>query len=61
MNFVEPYLQMVFEWMGVSDFTSIAVEFDEFGGASMEQSLARTEAKVDHLVNSWTGSLATAA
>lgn len=61
MNHVEPYLRMVFGWLGVTDFTSIAVEFDEFGGQSMEQSLALTEAKVDHLVDSWTGSFATAA
>ena len=60
MNYVEPYLRMVFGWMGVSDFTSIAVEFDEFGGESMEQSLARTEEKVDRLVDSLTGALATA-
>lgn len=55
MNHVEPYLRMVFGWLGVTEFVSIAVEFDEFGGESMQQSIARTEAKVDELVQSWAG------
>lgn len=61
MNYLDPYLRTIFGFIGVSDFESIAAEYDEFGGVSVEQSLVRAEAESDRLIESWTGVLATAA
>lgn len=54
MNHVEPYLKTVFSWMGVDDVATVAVEYDEFGGVSLAQSLASAELSLKWLADSWT-------
>lgn len=49
-NHVEPYLRDVLGFIGLTDVTSIAVEYDEFRDARFEESLRRAETAVDKLV-----------
>jgi FMN-dependent NADH-azoreductase len=51
MNHVEPSIRTAFAYMGITHMESVAVEYDEFGGARLEASLARAEAEVDALVD----------
>ncbi|MBW4580795.1 MAG: FMN-dependent NADH-azoreductase [Tildeniella nuda ZEHNDER 1965/U140] len=51
MNYQDPYLSLIFGFMGITDITFISVENDEFGGASLAQSIASARTKVAQLVN----------
>jgi FMN-dependent NADH-azoreductase len=57
MDFVEPYLKAVFGWLGTSYFASVAVEYDEFGGKTLEQSFAEAEHSLNQAVQSWSISI----
>ncbi|HEX2114665.1 MAG TPA: NAD(P)H-dependent oxidoreductase [Alphaproteobacteria bacterium] len=61
VNHVEPYLREVLGFIGLSDVTSIAVEYDEFRDERFDESLRRAEAAVDHLVIRLTEGIARAA
>jgi FMN-dependent NADH-azoreductase len=50
LNHVEPSVRTAFRYIGITEFESIAVEYDEFADDRLEQSLARAEAEVDSLV-----------
>ena len=50
VNHVEPYLRDVLGFVGLTEITSIAVEYDEFRDARFTDSLRRAEAAVDELV-----------
>lgn len=50
MNHVEPHLRTAFGYIGVTDVTSIAVEYDEFADGRVERSLREAEEAVDRLV-----------
>lgn len=49
-NHVEPAVQTAFDYLGVSECYKVAVEYDEFGGERLAQSLRAAEAEVDRLV-----------
>jgi len=49
MNHQDPYLRTVFGFLGITDITFIPVENDEFGGQSLEQSIADARAKIAEL------------
>ena len=51
MNHVEPSIRTAFAYMGITDVESVAVEYDEFGGARLQASIERAEAEVDALVD----------
>jgi FMN-dependent NADH-azoreductase len=51
VNHVEAGLRDVFGYLGVTDFESIAVEYDEFRDARFEASMASAEQAVDALVD----------
>lgn len=50
-NHVEPAVRSVFHYLGIDDWASAAVEYDEFGDARLAGSLARAEAEVDAIVD----------
>jgi len=50
INHVEPHLQTVFRYLGVTDAVSIAAEYDEFADERIQQSLRAAEAEIDRLV-----------
>lgn len=50
INHVEPHLQTVFRYIGITDAVSIAAEYDEFADERIEQSLQAAEAEIDRLV-----------
>ncbi|MGK9233002.1 NAD(P)H-dependent oxidoreductase [Inquilinus limosus] len=50
MNHVEPHLQTVFRYIGVTDAVSIAAEYDEFADERIQQSLQAAETEIDRLV-----------
>lgn len=51
MNHVEPSIRTAFEYIGVTDFHSVAAEYDEFADERLRASLERAEAAVDALVD----------
>ena len=51
MNHVEPGIRTAFGYIGITDVRSAAIEYDEFGGDRLAQSVARAEAQVDALVD----------
>lgn len=57
MNHVEPHLGTAFGYIGITDVTSIAVEFDEFADDRVKDSLLRAEQRVDRLVATMTDAL----
>lgn len=50
LNHVEPHLQTVFRYLGVTDAVAIAAEYDEFADERIQQSLQAAEAEIDRLV-----------
>lgn len=50
INHVEPHLQTVFRYIGITDAVSIAAEYDEFADERIQQSLQAAEAEIDQLV-----------
>lgn len=50
MNHVEPSIRTAFGYIGITDVTSIAVEYDEFADDRLAASIAAAEAAVDALV-----------
>ncbi|WP_343712792.1 NAD(P)H-dependent oxidoreductase [Inquilinus sp.] len=50
LNHVEPHLQTVFRYIGITDAVSIAAEYDEFADERIRQSLQAAEAEIDRLV-----------
>lgn len=50
MNYQDPYLRLIFGFMGITDITFIAVENDEFGGVSLAQSIAHARDQIAQLV-----------
>ncbi|MDB4987346.1 MAG: dehydrogenase [Myxococcaceae bacterium] len=50
LNHTEPSIQAAFAYMGVQESYRVAVDYDEFGGTLLGDSLARAEAQVDELV-----------
>jgi FMN-dependent NADH-azoreductase len=58
LNYQDPYLRMIFGFMGITDITFIPVENDEFGGTSLAQSIAAASAQVAQVVSRekrWSG------
>jgi FMN-dependent NADH-azoreductase len=60
LNHVEPHLHTVFRYIGITDATSIAAEYDEFADERIEQSLQAAEAEIDRLVARMTAEAAAA-
>ncbi len=50
MNYHDPYLVTVFEFMGITDITFIHVENDEYGGQKLAESIASAQTKIVELV-----------
>jgi FMN-dependent NADH-azoreductase len=50
MNHQDPYLSTIFGFVGITDITFIAVESDEFGGASLADSIASARTKMTQLI-----------
>jgi FMN-dependent NADH-azoreductase len=50
MNHHDPYLVIVFGFMGITDITFIHVENDEYGGQKLADSIAAARAKITELV-----------
>lgn len=50
LNYQDPYLRAVFGFIGITDITFVHVENDEFGGASLAQSIASARTKIAQLV-----------
>jgi FMN-dependent NADH-azoreductase len=48
-NHVEPYVTEVFGFLGVARVDTVAVEYDEFGGVSLEESVRSAAAEVKKL------------
>jgi FMN-dependent NADH-azoreductase len=51
MNHVESSVRTAFGYIGIDDVRSLAVEYDEFGGERLAQSLEKTEHALDQLVD----------
>lgn len=49
LNHVEPHLQTVFRYLGITDAVAIAAEYDEFADERIQQSLQAAEAEIDRL------------
>ncbi|ARV57740.1 FMN-dependent NADH-azoreductase [Nostocales cyanobacterium HT-58-2] len=49
-NYQDPYLKVVFGFIGITDITFIHVENDEFGGQRLAQSIATAQAQIAELV-----------
>lgn len=49
MNHVEPSIRTAFAYIGITQMHSVAVEYDEFGGARLQASIAQAEADIDAL------------
>jgi len=55
LNHTEGSVRSVFGYIGITDVYEAAVEFDEFGGEQLAQSLREAEQKVDRLVDQLAG------
>lgn len=51
VNHAEPGVRDVFGYLGVTDFDSVAIEYDEFADERLKASIAAAEAAVDTLVD----------
>jgi FMN-dependent NADH-azoreductase len=51
MNHVEPSIRTAFGYIGITDVTTVAIEYDEFGGDRLHHSILRAEADTDALVD----------
>jgi FMN-dependent NADH-azoreductase len=51
LNHVEASIETAFKYIGVTDFDSIAVEYDEFADERLKASLSKADADVDALVD----------
>ncbi|MGZ5198369.1 MAG: FMN-dependent NADH-azoreductase [Telluria sp.] len=49
MNHVERSIETAFAYIGITDVSSVAVEYDEFAGERLQRSIEAAEAKVDEL------------
>lgn len=49
MNHVEPAVQTVFRYIGITDFDGAAIEYDEFADARLETSIREAEARAETL------------
>ncbi|UFP96477.1 FMN-dependent NADH-azoreductase [Gloeobacter morelensis] len=50
MNHQDPYLRVVFGFIGITDITFVHVEKDEFGGSSLAQSIATARTQIAQLL-----------
>lgn len=50
-NHVEVSVRSAFAYIGVTDVHEVAIEYDEFGGPRLADSIAQAEAAVDNLVS----------
>lgn len=50
LNYVEASVRTAFRYLGITDFTSVAAEYDEFADDRLQASLARAEVSIDALV-----------
>jgi FMN-dependent NADH-azoreductase len=50
LNYQNPYLRTIFEFIGITDITFVNVENDEFGGNSLAESIAKARAQISDLV-----------
>lgn len=50
MNHVEPSIKTAFGYIGITDFHSVAAEYDEFADERLKSSLAAAELAIDALV-----------
>ena len=55
LNHLEPHLRTAFGYIGITDFTSIAVEADEFADQRFARSLAAAETAIEELVQCMAG------
>ncbi|MCZ4304468.1 NAD(P)H-dependent oxidoreductase [Zoogloeaceae bacterium G21618-S1] len=51
MNHVEPHVRTAFGYIGITDVTSVAVEYDEFADERLEASLREAEQRIDACVD----------
>lgn len=51
MNHVEASVRTAFAYIGMTDLRTVAVEYDEYGGEALAESLRSAEAAVDRLVD----------
>jgi FMN-dependent NADH-azoreductase len=51
LNHTEASVRSVFGYMGIEEVHELAVEYDEFGGEMLAQSLVQAERAVDRLVD----------
>jgi FMN-dependent NADH-azoreductase len=49
MNYHDPYLVTVFEFIGITDITFVHVENDEYGGDKLAESIAKARTKIAEL------------
>lgn len=56
MNFLEPHLETVFGFIGLTDVTFVRVGYDEYQDGRLKRSLASAEATIDQLVERLTSS-----
>lgn len=49
MNHVEASIRTAFAYIGITDVSNVAIEYDEFGGERLRDSIATAEAAVDTL------------
>lgn len=49
MNHVEPSIRTAFGYMGITDFSGVAVEYDEFADERLQRSITEAEAAVEAL------------
>jgi FMN-dependent NADH-azoreductase len=57
MNHVEPGIRSALGYIGIERLHSIAIEYDEFGDARLDESIAAAEAEVSALVSSLSAGL----
>lgn len=50
MNYQDPYLSLIFGFIGITNISFISVENDEFGGATLAESIAHARTKISQLV-----------
>jgi len=51
LNHVEGSIETAFKYIGITEFESVAAEYDEFADERLQASLARADAEVDALVD----------
>jgi FMN-dependent NADH-azoreductase len=53
MNHQDPYLQIAFGFIGITNITFIHVENDEFGGISLEESIASAQTQITQWIKEY--------